>query len=195
MHHSVTYLYQLARHGRIGGGGKGGAAYRLEIAAKSLPGGRRPRVRARARARKLLVPGLTNGCSRRNWSSPEPAPPWEEVLDCRATASARNPRPCRFIIAAFVSAAVGKRRRPAHTRRERKEPTSLIITSSVEDIYRHDQAVTSFAETYGDTRSLARKRDRYSRALRELSSQSIASPLIGSQRADVKVTLVKLHEE
>lgn len=178
MHHSVTYLYQLVRRGLARGVERRVAAQliALRLRLNLSPGCDAPAcARARAAssgfnkrllATKLLVArtGAAVGGSSRL---------------CRATASARNPRPCRFIIAAFVSAVAGKRR-PAHTshqwRARREEPTSLIITSSVEDIYRHDQAVT-LAETYGNTRSLVRKTppttSHYSYALREPSAQSI----------------------
>jgi len=77
-------------------------AYRLEIAAKSLPGVRGVCTRE--------VPGLTNGCSRRNCSSPETAPRGSSRVSSRRLHPPGMPRHRLIqrviLIAAFVLAPV-----------------------------------------------------------------------------------------
>lgn len=113
-------------------------AYRLEIAAKSLPGVQRARSRE--------VPGLTNGCSRRNCLSPETGVVQRgssrmssnglhplEILSCACL-------PYRFVIAAFVFPPSSLAN--AYEFRKCEKPILLVITTWIDkDICRHEQAM------------------------------------------------------
>lgn len=137
-----SHIYTSARAGwAIGWEVRENAvAYRLEIAPKSLPGVQHPRTRE--------VPGLTNGCSRWNCSSPEPAsrerkfstvvarlhPP--EILGAACS-------PCRFIIAAFVFVVRSKSVRNLRERTRERSVYSCDNTVSKDIFRRYDY------QTYG----------------------------------------------
>lgn len=121
-----SHIYTSVR-GRVGWEVREDAvAYRLEIVAKSLPGVQHAHTRE--------VPGLTNGCSRWNCSSPEPASrkgkfstvvarlhPLEILrADCS---------PCRFIIAAFVLSCFWQERTNSERKSVRGAYTCTITPS------------------------------------------------------------------